>query len=200
MVIGKNTLGEMMADISKDAKLSQKYTNHQIRKTTATAMHRQGFNLQEISHVTKHKNLDSLKHYVSGPTHKDKERYNKGLFTYVQNENKENTNKREHEIQPKQDKRPRLEANYNGENDETEKCVVPVHNIEDEEASQTKEVRPLQAMNRTQNVVNNQLRQAANMFQNANFNNCNFTFTLPQWNKNICSREHYLKRETIDIS
>ena len=30
-----------------------------------------------------------------------------------------------------------------------------------------------------QNVVN-QLRQTVNMFQNANFNNCNFTFQMPK--------------------
>ena len=29
-------------------------------------------------------------------------------------------------------------------------------------------------------VVNNQLRQAPNLFQNATFSNCNFNFTLPK--------------------
>ena len=60
-VIGKNTLGGFMKEISEAAKLSKIYTNHSIRKTTATGMHRQGFSLQEIANVTKHKNLDSLK-------------------------------------------------------------------------------------------------------------------------------------------
>ena len=41
--VGKNSLAEMMKDISKDAKLSTMYTNHCIRKTTATAMKRLQF-------------------------------------------------------------------------------------------------------------------------------------------------------------
>ena len=61
----------MMSEISKKANLSKIYTNHQIHKTTVTAMHRSGYSLKEIN-VTKHKNLDSLKHYVDGPTYEDK--------------------------------------------------------------------------------------------------------------------------------
>ena len=67
-VLGKNTLGEMMKVISTVANLSKTYTNHQIRKTTATGMRRSGFTLEQIANVTKHKNLDSLKHYVDAPT------------------------------------------------------------------------------------------------------------------------------------
>ena len=82
MVVGKNTLGSMMSDISKKANLSCTYTNHQIRKTTATAVHRSGFDFKQIAHITKHKNLDSLKHYVDGPTHADKHEYNDALYRY----------------------------------------------------------------------------------------------------------------------
>ena len=64
-VVGKNTLGSMMSEISTKAKLSKNYTNHGIRKTTATAMDRSGFSLQQITNITKHKNLQSLKHYIS---------------------------------------------------------------------------------------------------------------------------------------
>ena len=70
--IGKNTIGEMMKEIAKDAQLSCVYTNHCIRKTTVTGLRRQGFELDKIQNVTKHKNLDSLKHYLSAPTYKDK--------------------------------------------------------------------------------------------------------------------------------
>ena len=45
--IGKNSLAEMMKDISKLANLSRIYTNHCVRKTTVTALHRQGFDLNE---------------------------------------------------------------------------------------------------------------------------------------------------------
>ena len=72
----------MMKDISAQAKLSKIYTNHQIRKTTATGLHRSGFSLQQIVNITKHKNLDSLKHYMEKPTLTEKHTYNQGLFQY----------------------------------------------------------------------------------------------------------------------
>ena len=81
-VIGKNPLGTMMNEISEHANLSRIYTNHQIRKTMATGMHRSGFSQEEIANVTKHKNLDSLKSYVSAPSFSEKQRYNEGLFSY----------------------------------------------------------------------------------------------------------------------
>ena len=46
--VGKNSLGLMMLEISKKAELSKIYTNHQISKTTATAMYRSGFDLKEM--------------------------------------------------------------------------------------------------------------------------------------------------------
>ena len=78
--IGKNSLGSMMKTISEKAKLSKVYTNHCIHKTTATGMHHQGYSLKEIANVTKHKNLQSLEHYIGGPTHDDKEGYSTALF------------------------------------------------------------------------------------------------------------------------
>ena len=38
---------------------------------------------------------------------------------------------------------------------------------------------PENSNNDVRSVVTNQLQQAHNLFQNANFNNCNFNFTLP---------------------
>ena len=79
-----------MKEISEKAKLSHIYTNHQIRKTTATGMHQEGFTLQEIANVMKHKKLDSLKHYVAAPTLHDKQQYNNDLFSYANpDQNKE---------------------------------------------------------------------------------------------------------------
>ena len=83
MCIGTNSLGSMMSEISRKAQLSKKYTNHQIRKTTVTAMHCSGYSLHEISNVTKHKNLDSLKHYIDWPTHFEREVYNEAMFQYA---------------------------------------------------------------------------------------------------------------------
>ena len=82
--IGKNTLGDYMKQILKAAKLSKIYTNHQIRKTTATALHRSGYNLNEVANVTKHWNL-----YVAGPSYEDKRGYNTALKNYAMNPQQE---------------------------------------------------------------------------------------------------------------
>ena len=79
MCVSKNSLGSMTSEISKKASLSKIYTNHQIRKTTATAMKRSEYDLNSISHVTTHKNLDSLKHYLDVPSHSEKHGYNEAL-------------------------------------------------------------------------------------------------------------------------
>ena len=171
-VIRKNPLGNMMKEISKEAKLNRTYTNHQIRRTTVTGMKRSGFSLEQISHVTKHKNLDSLKHYADAPTFTEKKSYNDGLFNYGK----------------KTDTPPQKKLNYESQG--------TVNNMEQENFNQklqnnsqvalaNREVNtlpPSAVPDRTDlcSIVNNQLRQAPNLFQNANFSNCNFNFTLPQ--------------------
>ena len=80
--LGKNSPGTLMKEISKEANLSQEYTNHCIWKIMATAMKWQGFHLNQINHVTKYKNLDSLKHYIQGPSYSDKRSYNGKFCKY----------------------------------------------------------------------------------------------------------------------
>ena len=60
------------------------------------------------------------------------------------------------------------------ENISPENCLVPMFPQDDQDT--------MQALQTTQqnSVVNNQLKTASNMFQNATFNNCNFTFQLPK--------------------
>ena len=153
-------------------------------------MHCQGFSLQQIANVTKHKNLDSLKHYVSGPTHDEKEEYNEGLFDYAQ--------KQKEQPRPLAPKRSTPNGSENNENQEEIATAVKRSknydnesainiNLQDQniieecwEICTQEQVQPLRANNYTQNVMNNQLRQAVNMFQNANFSNCTFTFSLPK--------------------
>ena len=45
----------------------------------------QGHSPEEIACVLKHKNLESLKHYLDAPSMKDKENYAKSLFKYTNN-------------------------------------------------------------------------------------------------------------------
>ena len=130
-------------------------------------MHHSGFSLQQIANVTKHKNLDSLKHYVETPTLHEKQTYNEGLFNYGN---------------PQAKKRP---LNDDKEKENSKRVAVTnKENIEDTNTEcQEVAVRPSNEGPDTSidlcSVVTNQMQQAPNMFQNANFNNCNFNFTLP---------------------
>lgn len=71
--IGKNTLATLMKTISKNAGLSQVYTNHSVRATTITALHRGGVDTSSIIAVTNHKNINSLSHYIDGLSEAEKQ-------------------------------------------------------------------------------------------------------------------------------
>ena len=83
MVLGKGPLADMMKAISEKANLLDIYTNHCIRKTTGTSLHKSGASLTKISHLMKQKNLQSLKNYIGGPTMEDKERLANMLYNYT---------------------------------------------------------------------------------------------------------------------
>ena len=57
-----------MKEISMEAGLSQRYTNHCIRATTATILGHSGFAPRLICAVTGHKNEASLGHYINDVT------------------------------------------------------------------------------------------------------------------------------------
>ena len=97
--VRKNALGSLVKVISEKAKLSKIYTNHCIRKITATGMHKQGYSLKEIANVTKHKNLQSLEHYIGRPNHQDKQCYSDSLFKYSKKEDE--ATKRQSEMDSK---------------------------------------------------------------------------------------------------
>ena len=80
--VGENTIEKFMKQISLNADLSITYTNHCIRGTTATPMHRSGYSLHEIAQVTKHKNIESLKCYLEKPTLEDMQNYSASLCDY----------------------------------------------------------------------------------------------------------------------
>ena len=81
--VGINTMANFMATISKRANLKTRYTNHCLRGTAATAMKRQGYSIPEIASVTKHKNHQSLEHYLEIPTLEEKVKFCKSLFNYT---------------------------------------------------------------------------------------------------------------------
>ena len=64
MVVGENTLGKKMKVLSKEAKLSVKYTNHSIRATTITILDRNGYEARHIMSVSGHRSESILKSYT----------------------------------------------------------------------------------------------------------------------------------------
>ena len=91
--VGENTIGKFMKDISEFSGLTTVYTNHCVRGTTATAMHRSGYSLHDIAQVTRHKNIESLKYYLEKPTIENMKNYSNSLFKYASNDKgKENQN------------------------------------------------------------------------------------------------------------
>lgn len=63
MVVGERTLGQMMKQMSKQAKLSVNYTNHSIRATAATILDKSGFEARHIMSVSGHRSESSIRSY-----------------------------------------------------------------------------------------------------------------------------------------
>ena len=61
--LGKNTLGTFMSSISKELKLSQKYTNHCIRATAVSLLDECNFEARHIMRVSGHKSETSIRSY-----------------------------------------------------------------------------------------------------------------------------------------
>ena len=66
--MGENTLKKMMSTISGAARLSQCYTNHCVRATTASRLSEAGVGALGIMSVTGHRNEQSLKSYITTPS------------------------------------------------------------------------------------------------------------------------------------
>lgn len=61
--VGKNALGNIMANISSTADLSGTYTNHSIRATCITAFDRAGIAGRHICRISGHKSEESIWSY-----------------------------------------------------------------------------------------------------------------------------------------
>jgi hypothetical protein len=178
--VGKNTIAKFMPTISIQASLSQSYTNHCIRNTSLTAMHRAGFSLHEISCFSKHKNIQSLKHYLDQPTLEDKMNYNVALANYSKG-HKKNKAAETHpnptsnaEIQYPDDGPPQEIENQ--ENFTEPRQNPPERNFLDENAA-LMPVGQGTASNQLTNVLRN-APNAPNMFHAANFHGCHINFKM----------------------
>lgn len=63
--LGINKLGDMMKDISAEAELSQKYTNHCVRATAITLWSNAGLANRHILAIPGHRNEQSLKSWAT---------------------------------------------------------------------------------------------------------------------------------------
>lgn len=63
MPLRKNTLRTFMSSISKEPKLSQKYTNHCIRATAMSLLDEGNFEARHIMRVSGHKSESSIRSY-----------------------------------------------------------------------------------------------------------------------------------------
>jgi len=61
--VGKNTIDNLMTNLSIDLKLSRRYTNHCIRVTLVTVLKENGYSNAEICSYTGHKNPQSVDRY-----------------------------------------------------------------------------------------------------------------------------------------
>ena len=82
-VIGKNTISEMMKNISKKAGTKKTYTNHCVRATTVTDLYQAGVDTQQICAITKHRNESTLKHYISSRSDEQKKHASSVLSTAI---------------------------------------------------------------------------------------------------------------------
>lgn len=187
--VGVNTLQDMMDVISKRANLSRVYTNHQIRKTTATGMKKEGANTKRIADQLKQKNLQALQNYLDTPTLEEKQENADMLFNYSHNRTPLNKQPPPKEANVLQVAAPEPPANKpetaqpNKENFQPENAIIPFEpNLNDDDNSY--EVLAPVAVNApatsNQVVNNNQLKQAANIFAGATFNNCQITLNIPK--------------------
>ena len=61
--VGHNTHEKFMSNLSENAKLSKRYTNHCLRVTRITSLTRDHFTLKQIMSITGHKSVESLAVY-----------------------------------------------------------------------------------------------------------------------------------------
>ena len=192
--VGENTIGEFMKNISKNAGLSIIYTNHCVRGTTATAMHRSGYSLHDIAAVTKHKNIESLKFYLEQPTLDDMQNYSESLFQYTDKnksakvlENKEN-NESDDDFEPnppRQKKKFKSSATTTTQLNTENSQLVPLSPKFDNNHTGENQLNPLQHMqNNTQNTTSNIMcmyrQNPVGMFVGANLNNCTINTNMPK--------------------
>ena len=76
--MGINTINNLMSNLSKEASLSIRYTNHCIRAMVSSNLYKAGFSSSSIMSVTGHRNVQSLSHYIK-PTDQERKQLSSHL-------------------------------------------------------------------------------------------------------------------------
>ena len=79
----KNKIGGLMTSLTKDAKLSQPYTNHCIRATCVTVLDRNGYEARHIMSVSGHKKVESIQSYSSKTSNEKKRQMSNSLASSI---------------------------------------------------------------------------------------------------------------------
>ncbi|XP_014672132.1 PREDICTED: uncharacterized protein LOC106812703 [Priapulus caudatus] len=83
----KNSIGQFMVKLSKEAELSDTYTNHCVCATTITVLNNVGFKDRDIVSVSRHRNEKSLASYVADTRVDTKRNMSDALSTITNNLN-----------------------------------------------------------------------------------------------------------------
>ena len=118
--VGDHTISDFMKNLSKNAGLSKKYTNHDIRVTGLSILGHCNFSDQQIMAVSGHKSVESLKVYKKVS---DAEKFMMGytLGYALKNPNAipndEDVPEIEYEIEPKQPKKKKQKIQHKQQTD-----------------------------------------------------------------------------------
>ena len=118
--VGHNGLSKMMVEISKEAELSEIYTNHCIRSTCVTALAQAGVEATRICTVTGHKNVQSLESYMRSSSEEQKEELSSILFNYGNSVKKYGNSVKKS-----------ASTNSQSESDSRQLCDVPMVHVND---------------------------------------------------------------------
>ena len=182
--VSENTIGKFLKNICKNSGLTTVYTNHCLRGTTATAMHKNGYSLHDIAQVTCHKNLESLKNYLATPTIDDMQNYSNSLFGYISSEKNDNSDdkfqdapiptKNMYKIVEKEKQKDKGKA-------KSENQIVPFSSPSNEASTMSSEVGTLaQPPMTTNNIMQLYRQNPVGMFVGENLNNCTININMPK--------------------
>ena len=94
-VLGKNTIANMMKQISQKAGLSSQYTNHCIRATTSTVLAHANVDHNDIISITGHKDPKSLLPYIKSCSNEKRREVSSILNSYGKDQNAKNDSESE---------------------------------------------------------------------------------------------------------